>query len=310
MSVLKVLLFVLCLVISKADEECNSFKNINWEVPFNKREIIIVAENMMKLCQGAFKNLPVLHTLEINSCGITEIEFGALDNLPSLRNLILIHNDFPKIRRDMFGNLLVRKLNLTDNGVTSIDDFAFENMLNLEVLDLSWNDLAVFDGNWFNFAPKLYRIILTQNLITELADDAFAGIIKNKTKKHDLELWLTRNNIRKVGKKVFRGVDKIESLWLSHNDITYVDVETFAYVQHIHDFDLDYNDISCLDQQVLEHLHVKELDIDGNPLNCDCLKRINVWAKANGVKLQSLRAGLKCFVEKYHFVRKMAFEDF
>ncbi|KAK9746952.1 Leucine rich repeat [Popillia japonica] len=261
-------------------------------------KIIVENKNIPAVCKNTFVNLHRLDSLKIDASGIKSLEPSAFDNLPSLRNLIITNNNIPEINSGVFGNLLMRKLNLSSNGISKISSKAFENMMNLEVLDLSSNKLKVFENNWFEYTPKLYRLDFMHNQIAAIPENAFVNIIKNKQVKDNLELWFMYNSIDNIHKKAFNKIEKIQSLWLSHNLLNQIDVEVFANVQHIQTLYLDNNMFTCFEDNFLKHLKVKELDIDGNPIDCECLNKIKKLKRERDIEIQHLRIGLRCVLNK------------
>lgn len=309
------LYFITLLVGCNSNRECFIFENAevalltgdgikNVRIHSENQElggaykVMLVNQNIPTLCEHAIANLHKLESVVIDNSGVKRISPNAFDNLPSLRDLTVVNNNIDKIERGVFSNLLVRKLNLSSNEISRIQPNAFENMMNLEVLDLHSNKLKTFENDWFQYTPKLYRLDFMYNIITALPENAFVNIIKKKQKKHDLELWFTHNAISSIDKKAFNKIEKIESLWLSHNLLSTIDVEVFAQVQHIQTLDLDNNQFTCFDDKFLKHLNAKELDIDGNPIDCECLKKIKALEKEKDMQIQHLRIGLQCVLSK------------
>lgn len=311
-----IIIYTIILLIGySSSRECSSLNNVEVTLSSgeglqtitvrNKEEdlkgayrISVENQNIPSLCKEAIANLRSLDTLIIDSSGIERIEPASFVNLPSLRNLIIVNNKIEEIERDVFGNLLMRKLNLSNNGITTIKPKAFENAIKLEVLDLSSNKLKTFENDWFKYTPKLYRLDLTYNQIASLRENTFANIIKDKQKKDNLELWFMYNSIATIHKKVFNGIEKIEDLWLSYNKLSEIDVEVFGQIQSIETLYLDNNEFTCFDDQFLKHLNAKELDIDGNPIGCECLKKIKALKKENEMQVRHLRISLNCLLSK------------
>ena len=164
----------------------------------------------------------------------------------SMAKLVKISLQNNKLK-DMLGICdSVKQLFLRDN---ELGDRWKENMnvikllKNLEVLDLTLNQINILDADLFSKMPHLRRLYLNFNSIERISDD------------------LLVNN------------ENLKTLSIAHNRLQRFDFQTlkdYSIVEHLH---LHDNRINYFDKELLQALMTgkkKQLSIDGNPIACRC----------------------------------------
>ncbi|XP_067863514.1 leucine-rich repeat-containing G-protein coupled receptor 6 isoform X1 [Heptranchias perlo] len=140
--------------------------------------------------KSAFQYLPKLHTLSLN--GATEIK------------------EFP----DLKGTTSLEILTLTRAGITSLPRGLCQQLPNLRVLELSYNQIHVLPS--FHNCQKLEEIGLQHNRITEIRADTFQQLMA------------------------------LRSLDLSWNKIAFIHLDAFASLRSLTKLDLTFNQLSSL----------------------------------------------------------------
>ncbi|XP_048511480.1 adhesion G protein-coupled receptor A3 isoform X1 [Athalia rosae] len=123
--------------------------------------------------------------LDLSKNEIYLIESEVLKNLTNLRRLNLSVNKISSIDEGSFQGLQnLERLDLSRNQITTIDAHAFRQLTKLKRLDLSGNKLSAMETTLFHDLLVLDRLKLNQNVLTTLKDGTFYGL--NSLKQLDL----------------------------------------------------------------------------------------------------------------------------
>ena len=97
---------------------------------------------------------------------------------------------------NLFKNLVnLNELNLSDNDIIQIDRFAFNRMENLEIRRLGGNKLTQLDSNIFLGLSNLNYLDLMKNEISDLPDFVFKDL------ENLVYLNLNENKLTKINSK-------------------------------------------------------------------------------------------------------------
>ncbi|XP_026673875.1 leucine-rich repeat neuronal protein 3-like [Ceratina calcarata] len=158
------------------------------------------------------------------------------------KNNSLVHvKAFPKVG--------IKKLILQHNEITSIDDRAFKQIINLTELDLSYNYLtgealrpSVFEGKFSPFAYEPLEKLVTLNMA------------------HNKLHWLNQD--------IFEHMSSLKILNLSGNPLTNIDARTtiaLSSLSQLEELDLSYCNLTTLPEHLFRTaIHLKKLNISGN----------------------------------------------
>ena len=192
-----------------------------------------------------------------------------------------------RIKRNIFSNLetsnLVR-LNLEHNGIKKIDDFTFENLVNLrsldltgnilkrvfkdafaglnnlEILTLSHNKIKIIDDNSLQNLQKLNYLSFMDNQIDTIVQQTFNGLTNLET------LNLSLNKINTIEDFTFTYLKKLSYLFLFNNNLVKISKKTFDGVIHLIRLDLQSNKIEFIEDLAFENLKdLSLLDLKDNP---------------------------------------------
>lgn len=116
---------------------------------------------------------------------------------------------------------------------------------------------------YFLQSSGLYRLKISNNFLTEIWDDAFAGLERSLW-----ELYLPHNELIEIPSKSFRHLEKLRHLDLSWNRITQVYQDSFRGLEDsLQTLILKENRITMLEQYSFGGLLILEtLDLSGNNL--------------------------------------------
>ncbi len=147
-------------------------------------ELNLEYNQIWKIENNAFLNLNNMEKLLLNNNEILEIQTGAFRGLNGkLRMVILRKNSIRQITTWTINQNFKRvtDLDLGQNQIETIDDFAFQYMEGLKRLSLDSNDLATINANTFAGLKSLIDLHLGWNHITSISLGAFDHLVSLKT---------------------------------------------------------------------------------------------------------------------------------
>ena len=187
--------------------------------------------HISKIKKTDLKRLRYLSHLDINNCGLSEIEAGAFNSLTELGTLDMGKNMLKELPAGLFNNTKkLSKLRLGRNRLTVPPDLrGVENLLKLDMqrnylTSLAMKELGAMNVRELNFAgnkiksfnlngTNYFSLDLSRNQIKKLCDYAFG-------EQNQLTyIQLQNNNISDISPKAFRGIRFIGDLFLQRNDL-------------------------------------------------------------------------------------------
>ncbi|XP_071808044.1 uncharacterized protein [Asterias amurensis] len=201
------------------------------------------------------------------------------------------------------GFVNLTELHVANNRLLFISPTALSQLSMLQSLYLDDNDLtSLFGGVFFN-QSNLFELSITNNRLTMLHPDYFMGLVSLK------RLYLAGNHLTSVNSQMFQLAPDILTLDLSRNELQQVDLQDCALINltnlqdlslaHnlIHDADTilgfcDYLQVLDLSYNLIQVVHgdslsernraLSQLELEGNPLQCDCrLTGLRDWLRNN-----------------------------
>lgn len=131
----------------------------------------------------------------------------------------------------------IRNLYIFQNGIDTLSQDDFEGLGQLELLDLSQNELAEFPDGVFGMLSKLKNLDLSSNHITQIHKDSFSGLVQLE------RLYLHRNRIQSIHLEAFEGLEMLLELKLQGNQLSSLPSLHFPGLLLL---DLSYNNIPTL----------------------------------------------------------------
>uniref|UniRef100_A0A4W5KJY5 TIR domain-containing protein n=1 Tax=Hucho hucho TaxID=62062 RepID=A0A4W5KJY5_9TELE len=163
-------------------------------------------------------------------------------SIPSLQSLIISEpcvDDLSEILCRIMNIKSLMKLNieyldLADNLISNIEDFAFLGLTNLESLDIARNKITQINANTF-IGLQLTKLTLRLNKLHMLFAKQFSCLFKLQY------LDLTQNLISNIEDFAFLGLTNLESLDIAKNKITQINANTFFGLHSLTWLDLRNN---------------------------------------------------------------------
>lgn len=247
--------------------------------------------NRLKSVPQAISHLRFLKTLDLGDNQISSLENLPVNGLELLYGLRLVNNKISgNISGETFINIPSLKiLNLAKNGITHIESGAFsrnknlqairldanlltsmndlfESLTNLEWLNVSDNNIEVFDYHYI--PPSLLWLDLHKNKISQLG---------NSLGRHDLSLQTLDASFNRITNISSIQIPKRAQLvFLNDNQISLVEQYTFLNKENLTRVDLFANKLTKMDMQALRLIPVPadkplpQFYLGGNSFVCDC----------------------------------------
>ncbi|KAJ3643463.1 hypothetical protein Zmor_026173 [Zophobas morio] len=287
---LKVLYVFAILATFKCEDDEKSFggydsKNFHFLVRHHT-SYTLQMYNIPILKEGAISDIPDMEILKLDEVHIQKIEPGAFQNLPKLQSMSIRLNNLSRIEAGVFNNLNISWLEISLNkSPLTIDADAFDNMTNLYTLILCRIKLTTWNPHWFFNTPNLNSVLVYQNLLEEIPEDAF----QNLNSKNVLKLNLCQNRIKKVHDNAFRGVKKISLLSLQDNKLEEFNGNILKNIS-ILEFRISENKFQCLNESDFAGIFVADQTAIGdNPWKPECLQKILKWGNKNRKTIQNVQ---------------------
>ncbi|KXJ79871.1 hypothetical protein RP20_CCG027669 [Aedes albopictus] len=254
------------------------------ELLANLQELTII-----NLSHNAVRQLP--QSLFHGSTGVTELNlsYNRLDHLPEellsdqqqLQVFKLDHNQLESIPEHFLErNIELQKLHLSHNQLKSLSEKAFSKLTNLKELHLENNRLLDVSILVFNGTPILEELYMQNNRLAwqqmsfkqevlsfaEIDSTPFRFLTKLRI------LNLKNNSISTAFQEWYTNNLKLQTLDLSFNRIRLLSGTQLQFQSNI-TVNLSYNKIThifLLHDLVVQPSQTINVDLNNNPLNCNC----------------------------------------
>jgi Leucine-rich repeat (LRR) protein len=212
-------------------------------------------------------NMSGLEVLDLSFNLITHLPDSLPARMPSLRILKLAHNLLEAFEvNDFVWNSLV-ELDLSSNRIRRFSLCSTCHLPNLELLDLSSNQLLTICPDWFKMFPSLASFDASYNPVSVITGHTFAVCSQLVT------LSLSHlDRLQSVDSDAFVGLKQLHTLSLSHNKLLNIlHADTFCHVADLSQLELNSNNLSSLPASALSCLgSLQTLLVTDNPWSCDC----------------------------------------
>ena len=166
-------------------------------------------------------------------------------------------------------------LNLTNMGLTDLGEKTFDNIQELEYIELSKNQLDLdFSVDYFGDASLIY-LNLSNNAIKS-ANNLFEHGIKYARildlSSNPLKVFPDQPKLRPLGTSFWPNTGVVNYLYIKNCSLVYVDPRAFEMQPNLIHLDISDNHLTYLDQL---HIHPPDnahyfVFLFNNPIRCDC----------------------------------------
>lgn len=229
-----------------------------------------------------------LLTLDMSYCKIPKaIGSYVLIGLPSLEKLILNGNPFDSLVS--FPGTNIHTLILSNCSLTKLGSHFFDNIKNVENLDISHNP-------GITFGTKAEDILDSKQL--KILDLSYCNLVDFDTRGFPnlISLKLQGNMIRKITAEHLAQNSALKKLDLSYNGIREIALRAFEELAILESLDLSYNNLQSLEDNLfMDNKALITLNMERNffrvfgKLKADSLETLNLkWCEIEGVISDSL----------------------
>ncbi|XP_072383143.1 uncharacterized protein [Diabrotica undecimpunctata] len=182
----------------------------------------------------------------------------------TVENLLIpadvIHLDLEYVTGGSLDVKNIHQLKWLHSSIRVIND-AIVNPQNLQILDLSFNNLTVLEDYQFRNYTNLVKVNISFNIIDDLPRDVFKSHTSTEV------LCLNHNNLKAIPFQVFSPLEGLRELDLSHNKlVTFLD-HFFKFNKYIEVLLLNNNNLTKITSNSLADLtDLKRLDLSTNSL--------------------------------------------
>lgn len=201
------------------------------------------------------RNISQLHAsperIVIHNCRIDELPNSLFFRFYKLRVLEITESGIQTIADFAFNGLsLLQVVNLSKNNLTVVKTWSDAKHEALNSLDLRQNEISSLHKNALRFYPNLLELNLAVNEISEIHDEFFRFTPWLKS------LNLGRNNLKSISPHTFKLLHKLIHLKLDQNKIEFIDAESFVGCTSLETLHMQ---VKCLKNQYNKPINSNEL---------------------------------------------------
>ncbi|XP_071752361.1 vasorin-like [Centroberyx gerrardi] len=145
-----------------------------------------------------------------------------------------------------------KNLYIFQNGIDTLAQDDFRGLGDLEMVDLSQNELTEVPGGVFETLSMLKNLDLSSNYITHISKDSFSGLVQLE------RLYLHANRIQSIHLEAFEGLEMLLELKLQGNQLTSL---PSLHLPRLLLLDLSHNNIPTLGSSDLQTPHLEALKV-------------------------------------------------
>ncbi|XP_013133841.1 PREDICTED: slit homolog 3 protein [Papilio polytes] len=273
-------------------EVLNISSNNLYELPtslnvFEKLIILDSSFNHIKFFDGnIISNLQMIKEIKLPYNKIIEVRSGSFRDLKHLETIDMDSNKIEIIHSMAIANLPnVLSIYLSRNHIIDIPDRVFSNLPKLRIIELQGNRLQFISARAFENTPLVQYLNVSNNQLTNLESSGIRQLFSLEV------LDLSFNKLTKITTESFQYMEWLVELTLDNNKICHISGQPFNSMPRLKVLSLRYNKLTNVAETNFEKLrnNIAILDIDGNPLICNCAA---MWLKS--WLLESTSIGPKC----------------
>ena len=198
--------------------------------------------------------------IDCTNAGLSTIPWDLPDPV-GLHTLRLQGNKIHALVAEIVSYSNLQVLDLSYNNMNRIEDNVFRSLVNLKTLRLTGNELDTITSQTFKGLTSLQVLDLSENDISNIQESPFTDLQKLQ------ELDLSRNSISTVSPIAFLGLVSLRSLALDNNKLEGLLQESLGHASNLHYLMLNNNDMKQIPSGTFADLKVLQtLNLDGNDI--------------------------------------------
>lgn len=265
--------------LRKLDLSYDSLKALSPElfVKCTSLEWLSLSNNMIsEVPENVFDILASLSYLNLAGNNISNLKSGIFAGLRSLRVLDLKKNHLTTFKGELFitwksNGTNVEILDLSDNQISYLFPTSFKVHPNIKYVNLARNKFNFIQGEFVAGLEFLQRIDLSGNALKNLDEFDFGRLPRLRV------LELHGNEIETISETAFHNSTQLQVIDLSDNNIEKIGERTFQGLNRVHRLDLSNNSLAELPDNIFDRNKVRMLenvDLSGNKFAVAPLKSL------------------------------------
>lgn len=251
--------------------------------PYDNSLISFNASNsrIQIITEKAFSNLGNVQYIYLDENGLQNISVDAFNGLHLVYELHLEKNSLKDLAVGCLRGLEANTVTLNENLIEELKDNVFEGVLNILILDLSFNKIRLLHSKSFQYLDGLEHLILNDNKICHLPLGIFGQL---DTLTH---LNLAGNKLRSLDVTALSGLTSLITLNISGNNIADFDGAALLPLSRVSHLDISRNYLFYLDPYALRlnAPTLRALSMEDNLWSCNVLKNILQYFKSVSTKI-------------------------
>ncbi|CAG9784598.1 unnamed protein product [Diatraea saccharalis] len=252
-----------------------------------KLKILDASFNNIKRFDGnIINNVQTLKEMKMPNNKIVELRAGSFKDIRDLEAVDLENNQIEIVHPKAIVNLPnLSAIYLSRNRIVDLPDGVFENLPKLRIMELQGNRLQFISSRAFENIPLVQYLNLSNNQLTNIDNSGLRQLISLEV------LDLSFNKLTKIDSSSFQHMEWLIELNLDNNLICHIGGKPFDFMPRLKVLSLRYNKLAYVNEGIFGKLrnNIAILDIDGNPLVCNCeLMWLKSWLS------ESSSIGPKC----------------
>lgn len=293
----------------------NRQQNTSMVCPGNLQEVEITG--IQTLPAKLFNQLANLETLQLQKIGRFP-QMGFLAEVVNLRMLVITGSSLTHIPAAWFKQLYsLKTLKLSGVQLENLHENAFRGLINLNYLDLSYNNLQQITGTMLKPLRKtLETLILSRNSLTQIGGDCMSGLyslrfidvsenwLTNVYADSFLgmtylsALYLNKNRLTSLPTDIFRDQLQLESLSVADNYLVEFPKAILKLKNSLVNMDLSSNELREVPaSELCQFVYLEYVNIMGNSLHCDC--RLLAFQQCPQISVEGQCKTPERYFEKY-----------
>lgn len=183
-----------------------------------------------------------IKTLKITNLQSENLPVNVGESFPNLISYSASETSFRILKRENLRHLRMLELLSFKNGqLIRIRRDAFEDVPNLQRLELDYNLIKVISPENFREMQKLEFMSLSNNEIEEVSPRMFRNLLNLK------EINISNNKIASITGETFKSNRRLRNIYIKNNNLMFVDSTTFNGLKELKVLSLNGN--NCVDKE-------------------------------------------------------------
>uniref|UniRef100_A0A1B0CB91 Membrane glycoprotein lig-1 n=2 Tax=Lutzomyia longipalpis TaxID=7200 RepID=A0A1B0CB91_LUTLO len=235
----------------------------------NLKHLDLSGNPIVDLKPEVFRDIQKLKTFRCRRCQLEKVNPMLYSYLRMLNVLDLGDNHFRYLDKEEFQHLkLLHTLRFDGNQLSVIVDFLFSMQRNLQVLDMAHNRIVKVAGSAFENLVNLTHLDLSYNKLMSLDMSSKLSFLSPKELKTLTTLSVA--DMVSLPTNLLATFPNLRELNISGNHLRDENLQMLVPAKHLELLDLSRNQINGIDMRIVSLLtEIQDVNLANNPIICD-----------------------------------------